>query len=763
MLTSMLNNVLDNIVEILIISIAMAILVRLQFRYRFLQYVFFLRAPLTHAAILLLLPLAVRTTAFAPLFVVTPTQLAIVTFLLILSTWAVTSAWGLVFVGAAPRFRLKFHQPDLNHEQTWDVEAPPNTLMGLLATERRRAYILPILLGAPIVAVCVWRSPGSGPLKALAIGGGVAAAVAARELTVWCQERFQRWLHAPEPSMPASRLLNLRRWLLESIYRFGDTALGGAFKWAFASGYADLADDRRMKENPTPLQERPAAFSHWRAAAFAVLALLVYVAGWFVLDPSQRHWLIDQTPALAYVLMVVTLFGLTLPAVTFFLDFYRVPLLVVVVLILFLSYRYSDLDHYYEFAGPKEAVRFTELPAPEFVGGWVNAHPQAVQRPMVVIAASGGGSHSARWTTEVLKRLREHQGLGGAFFDSIAFISAVSGGSLGTMYAVEQFKEGSPTVENLEKARDAASHSNVGALAWGLAYPDLVRKVFPRIFFHQPGGLGLFDARHDRAWALEQTWRSVLDDSKGTATLGGWIEDVRNGRKPAVVFNATLMETGERFLLSGITIPNSRATQFAQRYPKRDLSVVTAVRLSAAFPFLSPIARPVQPYRPGTEEAKAFDTHAYHVADGGYYDGSGTLTAIEFIDAVLDEYRRLGGRKVVLVEIRTAIESAAEAQRHTNWLAALAGPLSTARNASTSSQVSRTAFELDLLKRRWKNPDLPEDKQVTIESVVFHLNGAGTLPWHLSADEQKKISNEWVDNKANPKALAKLEAFFNSP
>ena len=752
-----------HVVEFAIISIGAAVLAALQFRYRFFQYLFFLRTPLVHAAILMvLLPLAVFTRAFATLFVITPTQLAVVTFLLIFSTWAVGYAWGVVFVGAGPRFKLKFHQPDLHQENGWDTETPPNNLMGLLATERRRAYVLPIVLGAPIVAICWWRSPGTWLQKALAIGVGIAAAVAARELSVRGQERFRRWLHAPEPSVPAARLLNLRRSLLQSVYRLGHTALGGAFKWAFASGYADLADDQR-KNNPTPVQERPAAFSHWRAAAFAVLALLVYVAGAFALDPSQRYWLIEQTPALAYALMVVTLLGLVLPATTFFFDFYRVPLAVVIVAILFMSYRYSDLDHYYEFAGPKDAVTFTPLEAPDFLHRWVQAHPQATQRPLVVIAASGGGSHSARWTTEVLAQLRTNPNLGERFFKSIVFVSAVSGGALGTMYAIERFDTGLPTVEALEKARDAASHSNVGALAWGMAYPDLVRKVFPRMFFQRPGGWGLFDARRDRGWALEQTWRSVLAEPSRPATLGRWADDARSWKKPAVVFNATLMETGERFLLSGLTIPNSRATQFAQRYSGQDLSVVTAVRLSAAFPYLSPIARPVSPYGDTGDKAAEFEKVAYHVADGGYYDGSGTLTAIEFIDAVLERYREQGGRKVVLVEIRTSIDAPKAAEGHTNWLAALASPLSTAYNAAMSSQTSRTALELDLLKRRWNNDDLPEEKRVAIESVVFHFEGTGTLPWHLSEDEQLEISRMW-GNAANQRERARLEnVFVSSP
>jgi hypothetical protein len=290
----------------------------------------------------------------------------------------------------------------------------------------------------------------------------------------------------------------------------------------------------------------------------------------------------------------------------------------------------------------------------------------------------------------------------------------------------------------------------VGALAWGLIYPDLVRKIVP----------WLFDAQQDRGWALEQTWRSVLANPPRARTLATWDKEERPGTKPAVVFNATIMETGKRLLISRVLIPETDADQFATLYPDRDLSVVTAVRLSAAFAYLSPIARPFSPYKPGDEKFKGFEDLAYHVADGGYYDGSGTLTAVEFLKIVIPVYRTLGRTKILLVQIRAAEEESEEPPAgHKNWLAGLAGPLSTAFKVSTSSQAARAALELKLLAERWDNEDLPEARRVEIKHVVFRLRGTGTLPWHLSEGEKTAISNEWMtpDNQA---ALKQLVDFF---
>ena len=107
---------------------------------------------------------------------------------------------------------------------------------------------------------------------------------------------------------------------------------------------------------------------------------------------------------------------------------------------------------------------------------------------MVVIAASGGGSLAARWTTEVLRQLSGTP-VGQRFFESTTLMSLVSGGSLGSMYAWESLgTETKPDITRLAAATEAASHSTVKALAWGLTYPDLVRKIIPWLFENRDRG-----------------------------------------------------------------------------------------------------------------------------------------------------------------------------------------------------------------------------------------------------------------------------------
>src|SRR5439155_25876077 len=96
-----------------------------------------------------------------------------------------------------------------------------------------------------------------------------------------------------------------------------------------------------------------------------------------------------------------------------------------------------------------------------------------------------------------------------------------------------------------------ADASSLDELAWGLVYPDFFWSLFPfaKGFyfcpFHFVNGPNLMS---DRGTALQDAWK--LTKSLKTATLSNWRREVAKGKRPAVVFNATFVETGERLLLS---------------------------------------------------------------------------------------------------------------------------------------------------------------------------------------------------------------------
>jgi len=174
------------------------------------------------------------------------------------------------------------------------------------------------------------------------------------------------------------------------------------------------------------------------------------------------------------VLILLLLVAWGLPGVAFFLDRWRLPVLGLLVTLSLVLYWVAAADHYFRViprsAEPPETM---SLPTPEDVlETWLAG--QGAEPHMVVVAASGGGILASAWTAEVLAGLEEE--IGESFTRSLHLVSAVSGGSVGTMYYLDGFSRSGPRDASALKAvRDAASAPSLSAAAWGFAYPDLWR------------------------------------------------------------------------------------------------------------------------------------------------------------------------------------------------------------------------------------------------------------------------------------------------
>ena len=181
------------------------------------------------------------------------------------------------------------------------------------------------------------------------------------------------------------------------------------------------------------------------AASFFLITAFLYALGYFLLRPDR-----GSMPALGYVLLILILTGWALPGVSFFLDRYRVPVLLPLLLFSYLSSQVFDTDHYYSLLPLKgQAVPPTAAPAAPVAKATIPvvSPTQAFQaaetknpeplHPVVVVATTRRRHHRAVWTTQVLTGLQRQ--IGPDFSRSIRLISAVSGGSVGTMYFLDRF------------------------------------------------------------------------------------------------------------------------------------------------------------------------------------------------------------------------------------------------------------------------------------------------------------------------------------
>lgn len=521
---------------------------------------------------------------------------------------------------------------------------------------------------------------------------------------------------------------------------------------------------------------------HGLATAVAVLMSVGYAICYIWFHPLS-DW---RLPPLAYLMGALMLAVAALAGTTFFLDRRRLPLFVLATGWIVFVGLVSDMRHEFTLvtdvatrpghpASVEEVLR--PLLGPD--GASDEARAEADKPVLVVVSAAGGGIQAAAWTSIVLTGLEEV--FGPDFARSVRFISGTSGGAVGAMYYAASFPhaEGPAEVEQPARraVRGAAARSSLEATVWGMVFPDLMRLLVPR----SP------DPR-DRAWAVEKTWERCLqwvEESAAAASgdadtprpsgeacrnslrgptprMSSWSRDVRDGKRPAVVFNSFVVDTAKRLLIGSADVPNARdAERFPDFYTARDrggaleipdISVVTAARVSATFPYVTPIANARWER---TQDDSLIPSLDYRLADGGYYDNSATLAAIEWMRAVHEDYEHRF-RKVIFLEIRAFDAPEKEPPPLSGLMSEFFGPLVGLTNARTTVQEERNARrKCRFLKDVNGTGDCPgpddepgcadEAGGFVLHTVVRPEIELDVLSWHLSREEYGQLLAGWCD------------------
>jgi hypothetical protein len=490
--------------------------------------------------------------------------------------------------------------------------------------------------------------------------------------------------------------------------------------------------DQSFEQAVQPNPSRPPRLRSGHEMAVIALAVFLLFYSFLGLIFSPAWWNPDREPAaLFFLLVLISLLTWFMSGAAFFLDAIRLPVFTTLLAVSLLT-GVLGTDHKFVLS-EKNAADEAIGPA-SVIDKWKHTRGKD-SKTVLVVATAGGGIRAAAWTAEVMTRLE--QGGCQAVTDSLVLISSVSGGSVGSMFVVAPYRgEGNypSTDDDLSAVRYNAKRSSLSAVGWGLAYPDLARTI--------PVLGGFVPETFDRGWSLENTWSTGWREHKlATPTLKEWREDTRNGRRPAVIFNATASESGERFLVASTGGNFRGAVTFFGLFPQYDISVPTAARLSATFPYASPLARASA----GSMEK------AYHVGDGGYYDNSGLLSAVEWLDEARPQ---LDGYKVLLILI-DALPGNTKPGSSWSWQRQLVGPIETLVHVRTSSQQMRESIELEMAKKYLTRQDGFRDSvpptagpafEVIAEPFLFWTPNDPDPPlsWHLTPGQEAEISGAWA-------------------
>ncbi|MGA8429755.1 MAG: patatin-like phospholipase family protein [Candidatus Sulfotelmatobacter sp.] len=511
---------------------------------------------------------------------------------------------------------------------------------------------------------------------------------------------------------------------------------------------------------------------HWLALLFSVITIGIYLfVGWWQGGSLGKP---SGITSLTVVWLLLLNSNWVLSFFAFFLDRFRIPVLVPLVLFAIVSGNIRSSDCYFHVEQQQ-----TNIPAVS-PGQVLRAR---AGKPIVVIATAGGGIQAAAWTTQVLAGIDEQYRKwepGKEFSENVALISSVSGGATGAMFYMSLYDQALRQhfhSDQLPGLTDLVSQSSLDDVAWALVYHDIPRIVLPA------GGLS------DRGFVLEQTWqnRAHLD-----ATLSEWRNGVGDGWRPATIFNSTVAETGEPIAFSTTGIPglapsktiaaSARNRDFYDMYPGKDLHVVTAVRLAATFPFVTPAARP------DTE-----DLNDYHMIDGGYYDNYGISSLLAWLEQGLSELKGACEQKakgpkekqacaktvlprILVLQIRPfpADEEAKPTQK--GWAFQLYAPVKGLLSVRSTAQLLRDREALALFARRWESTDA-ETAGAKIQFATFEFGGFNQkerdkainppLSWAMSPSQIQAVKQDWnvrinlADPAQNDPNVNKVHCFFD--
>jgi hypothetical protein len=655
-----------------------------------LRYIVFLRFQILLLLALITFPWLARTSlnrVLGNFFIVSLLDVFFISWMAVLVTWSIMVTSRLVCRYGSLRFGGEA------------IRLQPRIAVWV----RHWRLALFALFAMPIPVTCLGTS-SMWIWGWLPVLSGTAAAWITLMVITWQRESMM-----PSSIPPSDLLLNGRRFRRSVGDTVQETATFlDAITRILGPGYYDAV-------------KRQSLAGHMLALTLLATVLCTYGMIGFAFRPSGG-WN-AYFPSLGYLMILFLLASWGLSAVAFLFDRWRAPTLLVLTFSSMFMYSLVQTDHFFPTTQLSDIDANDTLTPTEAFTAW----KKSTEKPLVVCTISGGGIAAAAWSAQVLTGLEEE--LGAAFIQSLAATSSASGGSVGTMFYLDDFDVDQPrSAERLNAIRNAAASSSLRATAWGFAYPDAWRLVFPPVMETMP--------HVDRGWALQETWRLLLNNP--STSMQDWRKRVRAGKIPVPLFDCTAGETGRQFLLCPVDIHKGSTLlshqSFRALYPTRDIDVVTAARLSATFPWVTPITRiDHSDGRP-----------VLHIADGAYVDNYGITTMVEWLEEVLPEYVVSSARRDVLI-IRINVSDASLAEvadypRSGGWANATYGPLLTLLKTNSANQLARNAQVLKLFGDRWSQVD-----GVQFRVVQFALRSEAPLSWKLSAETIEEIREQWSD------------------
>jgi hypothetical protein len=496
-----------------------------------------------------------------------------------------------------------------------------------------------------------------------------------------------------------------------------------------------------------------------------------------------------QLPAAASGILLLAIATMLVGAVTFWLREWATPAVLALVLV------FNSLSNTAWFNRPHEAFGLDYAAGPasynlenlntilhpdsvkqdreftlQILENWKAKFPEGSRPKMVFITVSGGGQRAALWSLKVLQEA--HFASSNRLFEHTQMITGASGGLIGAAIFREIYlqalEDPSISVKD-EKYLHEISSDNLNPIIFTLLVNDL---LFRNQYFEYNGRRYL----KDRGFAFENqlniNTKGILDKP-----ISAYLEPEFRSTIPMMPVTPLVTNDGRKLYIAPYPISymgtsnkrveglneKNQGIDFQRFYAKQDavnLRFITALRMGATFPFITPnIQLPSQPQM--------------ETMDAGLSDNFGMQDALKFIH-VFEDWIGENTSGILLLTIRDSEKFTEIDQKYPSTI--LEKFFTPLKNIYINWDNVQTLHNEVLFTRMKESLDFPIERLEFEYSTLQYLRERGladeegvidqqeqeiqraSLNWRLTAREKKSII-ENIDSPINRKSLNRLKNY----
>ena len=380
----------------------------------------------------------------------------------------------------------------------------------------------------------------------------------------------------------------------------------------------------------------------WRILVFTVvLAVILFVV--FTTSAGEIEFASWLGTASLVLITVAAWIAFGSFFVVYFGKLVRLPILTPL-LILALLFSYFDLNDNHKIRSFDQPIQTTPQDFDDAFTKWLatrNDKDDYKDRPypVFIITAEGGGITAGYFAAMVLTAIQDRAP---AFAQHVFAISGVSGGSIGSAVYAGLVKRCTNNLSStqlpgpgqsitvtpgpLQESADAVLGDDyLSPLLSAFLYPDLVQRFLPFPIDRWDRARAL-EERFETSWAKHATCdgRKFPGTSEFSQPFYEFFGDFPNNSMPALFFNTTNVETGERMFVTNLRTRYARFDTLPALYDVDkylNLPFSSAACLSGRFPVVTPAGF-------------LYDDDnrlKLRYVDGGYYENSGTATGYNIL------------------------------------------------------------------------------------------------------------------------------------